>query len=347
MAGGILNIDLDALVDNWRDLAQRCRTQTGATVKADAYGLGMSEVASALARAGARQFFVALAEEGAALRRTLGAGPDIFVFSGHMAGDTQLLRNLDLTPVINSAEQLALHLESLPGHPFAIQLDTGMNRLGMEAREWHAVREIALQAGPRLILSHLACADEPDHLLNAQQRDEFVSMTEGCACPRSLSATGGILLGQTYHFDLTRPGIGLYGGAPFEGAKPVVRLTLPVIQCRDVEPGEGVGYSMTWVAGERTTVATLAAGYADGLLRSLSNRATLWAGDIPCPLVGRVSMDLITVEVGHLPEPPTTLDLICPAQGIDDVAQMAGTIGYEVLTSLGPRYRRRYIGGKG
>ena len=347
MAGGILHIDLDALIGNWRDLARRSRAETGATVKADAYGLGMAEVGPALARAGARRFFVALADEGAALRRALGPGPEIFVFSGHMAGDAQLLRNLDLTPVINSAEQLALHFEALPGHPFAIQLDTGMNRLGMEAREWAAVRDLVLPAGPRLILSHLACADEPDHLMNAQQRDEFVAMTEGCDCPRSLAATGGILLGQTYHFDLTRPGIGLYGGAPFAQGRPVARLSLPVIQLREVEPGEGVGYNMTWVAGQRAVIATLAAGYADGLLRSLSNRATLWAGDTPCPLVGRVSMDLITVEVGHLPEVPASLDLLCPAQGVDELARAAGTIGYEILTSLGPRYTRRSSGGKG
>ncbi|MCC5969812.1 MAG: alanine racemase [Pararhodobacter sp.] len=342
-----LTIDLNAIAANWQRLDRLSRCETGATVKADCYGLGAAQVARKLAQTGARAFFVALAEEGAAIRQALGNGPDIYVYSGHMPNDAQTIRNLGLIPLINSAEQLARHLESLPGHPFGIQLDSGMNRLGMEPREWAAVREIALQAGPRLIMSHLASADEPDHLMNTQQADEFRAMTEGCAAPRSLAATGGLLLGQAFHFDLTRPGIGLYGGAPFQDAYPVVQLALPVIQTREVEPGEAVGYNGTWIAGRPTRLATVAAGYADGILRSLSNRATLWAGDAPCPVVGRVSMDLLTVDVTHLAEVPETLELLGAHQGVDDLARNAGTIGYEILTSLGHRYRRRYEGGVG
>ncbi|KPQ08144.1 MAG: alanine racemase Alr [Rhodobacteraceae bacterium HLUCCA12] len=344
MGSARLTIDLNAIAANWQRLDRLSRCETGATVKADAYGLGAAQVVRKLAQAGARKFFIALAEEGATIRQALGNGPDIYVYSGHMAGDAQMLRNLALTPLINSAEQLARHLEALPGHPFGIQLDTGMNRLGMEPREWAAVRDIALEAGPRLIQSHLACSDEPDHLMNGQQADEFHAMTEGCAVPKSLAATGGILMGQAFHFDLTRPGIGLYGGAPFAEAYPVTQLALPVIQTRDVEPGEAVGYSATWIAGRPTRLATVAAGYADGILRHLSNRATLWAGDTPCPVVGRVSMDLITVDVSHLPTVPEALDLLGAHQGIDDLARAAGTIGYEILTSLGPRYRRRFEG---
>ena len=222
-----------------------------------------------------------------------------------------------------------------------------MNRLGLEGAEWEAVAPVVLAQSPEMIMSHLACADAPDHPMNAAQLAEFIRLTDGTGLPRSLSATGGILLGPDYHFELTRPGIGLFGGLPFEGAEPVVTLSLPVIQIREVFPGEAVGYSATWVAEEPTLIATLAAGYADGLPRSLSNRATLFDGDTPCPLIGRVSMDMIAVDVSHLPEMPKSLDILGPYQTVDDLADMAGTIGYEILTSLGARYARRHVSGSG
>ncbi len=347
MSTATLTIDLDAIAANWRALDRLSdpSTQTAAVVKADAYGLGVGRVARALARAGARRFFVAAAEEGAALREALGPGPQVCVLAGHMAGDSDMIGDLDLTPMLNSLDQMTRHLEALPGHPFGIQLDTGMNRLGMEPDEWAAVAAIALEAGPELLMSHLACADEPDHPLNAQQLATFHALTDGTGVPRSLAATGGILLGPEYHFDLTRPGIGLYGGQPFAQAQPAVRLSLPVIQTRMVEPGEAVGYGCTWVAERPSVIATVSGGYADGLLRSLSGKAVFWAEDVPCPVAGRVSMDLISVDVTHLVELPHSLDLICPAQGVDDLARLAGTIGYEMLTGLGPRYSRRYTGG--
>ena len=343
MSTGRLSIDLDALAQNWRSLSRLSQGETGATVKANAYGLGIDRVGRKLANAGCRTFFLALAEEGAALRQAIGPGPEIFVFSGHMAGDTQILRNLNLVPLLNSADQLVRHLESLPHHPFGVQLDTGMNRLGMEEAEWQAVRDVVVDLHPRLVMSHLACADEPLHTLNAEQLDRFLSMTNGVEARRSLAATGGILLGPDYHFDLTRPGIGLYGGAPYDQAVPVVQASLPVVQTRDVLPGEPVGYSCTWVASRPTRVATVAAGYADGLLRSLSGGTRLWAGNTPCPVVGRVSMDLITVDVTDLDEVPDTLDILGKNQTVDALAADAGTIGYEILTSLGARYKRRYL----
>ncbi|GAB4263626.1 MAG: alanine racemase [Pararhodobacter sp.] len=346
MSAARLTIDLDAIAANWRQLDRLNRGETAATIKADAYGLGAGAVARRLASEGVRTFFVALAEEGAVIRQAVGSGPRIFVFSGHMEGDAQLLRNLDLIPLLNSAEQFVRHAEALPRHPFGVQLDTGMNRLGMERAEWSAVREMAETAGPELVMSHLACADEPEHLMNDQQHETFLDMTAGLACPRSLAATGGILLGPNYHFDLARPGIGLYGGAPFVDARPVATLSLPVIQVRDVEPGETVGYGCSWVAKRQTRLATVAAGYADGLLRSLSNKAKLWAGDTACPVVGRVSMDLITADITDLAEEPEALDILGPHQGIDALAEFAGTIGYEILTSLGQRYRRRYTGAR-
>jgi alanine racemase len=348
MPGGTLTIDLDAIAANWRalDALSAPGVQTAAVVKADAYGLGAARVARALAAAGARRFFVALAEEGAGLRKALGPGPQICVLSGHMAGDTAAIREAALVPMLNSVEQLTRHFEALPGHPFGIQLDTGMNRLGMEMPEWQAVAPIVLEAQPQFLMSHLACADEPGHPMNAAQLAAFHAMTDGTDVPRSLAATGGILLGPAYHFDLTRPGIGLYGGAPFAEGAPVVALDLPVVQVREVAAGETVGYGCTWTAEIPSTVATVAAGYADGLMRALSARATLWAGDTPCPVVGRVSMDLITVDVTHLETVPDALAVLGPAQGPDALAAAAGTIGYEILTALGPRYARRYRGGE-
>jgi alanine racemase len=349
MATATLSIDLDAIAANWRALDRLSGpgTQTGAVVKADAYGLGAARVARALALAGARRFFVACSEEGAVVRQALGEGPQISIFSGHMAGDTDMIHDLDLTPMLNSIDQITRHLESLPGHSFGIQLDTGMNRLGMEQGEWEAVAPLVLDAGPELIMSHLACADEPDHSMNAAQLAEFHAMTDGLDVPRSLAATGGILLGAEYHFDLTRPGIGLYGGMPFDAASPTVALSLPVIQIRELAIGETVGYGCAWVAEAPSLIATVSGGYADGLLRALGNRAVLWAGDVPCPLVGRVSMDTITVDISHLEQAPRKLDILGPRQSVDDLAEAGSTIGYEILTGLGARYARRYIEGTG
>jgi alanine racemase len=349
MATATLSIDLDAIAANWRALDRLSGpgTQTGAVVKADAYGLGAARVARALAHAGARRFFVACSEEGAVVRQALGEGPQISIFSGHMAGDTDMIHDLDLTPMLNSIDQITRHLESLPGHSFGIQLDTGMNRLGMEQGEWEAVAPLVLDAGPELIMSHLACADEPDHSMNAAQLAEFHAMTDGLDVPRSLAATGGILLGAEYHFDLTRPGIGLYGSMPFDAASPTVALSLPVIQIRELAIGETVGYGCAWVAEAPSLIATVSGGYADGLLRALGNRAVLWAGDVPCPLVGRVSMDTITVDISHLEQAPRKLDILGPRQSVDDLAEAGSTIGYEILTGLGARYARRYIEGTG
>ncbi|MDP3196399.1 alanine racemase [Tabrizicola sp.] len=344
MATGTLTIDLDAIAANWRalDRMSGAGVQTAAVVKADAYGLGVTRVARCLAAAGARRFFVAQSEEGAAVRQALGPGPQIAVLSGHMSGDTEMIHDLDLTPMLNSLEQITRHLESLPGHPFGVQLDTGMNRLGVEMLEWQAVAPILVDAGPELLMSHLACADEPDDPLNEAQLRTFLEMTDGTGLPRSLAATGGILLGPRYHFDLTRPGVGLYGGLPYQAALSVLTLTLPVIQTREVAVGEAVGYGCTWVADRPSVIATVAAGYADGLPRTLSNKAQLWDRDTPCPLVGRVSMDMITVDITDLPEVPRSLDILGPNQPVDALAEIAGTIGYELLTALGSRYTRRY-----
>ncbi|MBE0413007.1 alanine racemase [Yoonia sp.] len=344
MSTGRLNIDLDAVVANWRALDGMTTCKTAAVVKANGYGLGSANVAKALFKAGVRQFFIAVAEEAAPIRAELGDKPDINVFSGHMKGDTDLIRELRLTPMLNSVEQMTRHFETLPGHPFGIQLDTGMNRLGMEPQEWAAVAELVLSQNPTLVMSHLACADEPDHPMNPHQLDIFKQLTDGISVPRSLAATGGILLGSEYHFDLTRPGIGLYGGLPFTDATPVVELDLPIVQVRDVAAGEVVGYANSWQAERATRLATVSGGYADGIFRILSDKATLFHGNTPCPLVGRVSMDLLTIDITDLDETPDKLTLIGPQQSVDDLASAAKTIGYEVLTQLGARYTRKTYG---
>ena len=345
MSTATLTVDLNALIANWQVLAAMSRAETAAVVKADAYGLGAGRVGRALARAGARTFFVAVAEEGAALRQALGPGPTIYVLSGHMAGDADMLNDTDLTPILNSLDQMIRHLEALPAHPFGLQLDTGMNRLGMEPSEWAAVRDVAVAQGPQLIMSHLMASEDAGDEANRRQLALFREMTSGLDCPLSLANTGGVLLNKAYHFDVTRPGIGLYGGRPFADARPVVALDIPVIQCRDVAPGETVGYNGTWVAQRPSRIATINAGYADGIFRAIAGHAAVWADEVRCPLVGRVSMDLIGVDVTDAPGDPKCVSLFGPDQGVDDIADAAGTIGYEILTALGTRYKRRYLGG--
>lgn len=344
MSTGHLTIDLSAVAENWRALDAMTDVETGAVVKANGYGLGSGAVARVLARAGARRFFVAAAEEGAAVREALGPGPMIGVFSGHMEGDAELIRAHDLTPMLNSVDQVLRHFETLRHHPFGIQLDTGMNRLGVEPAEWAELRDPVLKQQPKFIMSHLACADEPDHFMNEKQLTAFREMTAGVAAPRSLSATGGLLLGPDYHFDVTRPGVGLYGGLPFKDARPVAYLDLPVIQIREVQPGETVGYGNTWTAQRPSRIATVSAGYADGLHRALSPKISLYHGRTAYPIAGRISMDLITVDITGMDpdDKPEMLTLLGDQQGVDTLADAAGTIGYEILTALGGRYSRSY-----
>jgi len=314
MTQASLTIDTNAICANWQALDAKSagNVETAAVVKADGYGLDAGHVAAALAKRGVRTFFVAVAEEGIAVRKSVGNAADIFVFSGMMLTDASVLKNYNLIPLLNAPEQFPLRHEA---------------------------------EAAKLIISHLACADEPNHPQNTDQLAAFHALTDGLNVRRSLSATGGILLGADYHFDLCRPGIGLYGGSPFNDANAVVQLDIPVIQTRRVLKGETVGYGANWTAQRNSRIATIAAGYADGLIRAMGNGAVqLFAGETPCPLIGRVSMDLITVDVTDLDSVPDTLQLLNAKQTVDDLADAAGTIGYEILTSLGARYARQYIG---
>ena len=344
MGTGTLTIDLAAMAANWSALDRLSTAETGAVVKADAYGTGIGGAARRLAQTGAHKFFVAVAEEAADIRQALGPDPEIYVLSGHMSGDTDMIAELHLIPLLSSIDQMLRHFETLPDTPFGIQLDTGMNRLGMEEGEWEAVRSLVLPQNPMLIMSHLACADDPSHPMNAQQLAAFIEMTDGIDAPRSLAATGGILLGPKYHFDVVRPGIGLYGGLPLVDATPVVSLSLPIIQTRDVLAGESVGYGNTWIAERDRRIATVSCGYADGILRVMGPKIHLFANGTAVPVAGRISMDSIGIDVTDVSNLPSALELLGPQQSIETLAQNAGTIGYEILTSLGARYSRQYLG---
>lgn len=350
-----LTIDLDAVAANWRALGAMTAVETAAVVKADGYGLGAARVGPALAKAGAKTFFVALVEEGVVLREALGPGPRIFVFGGLMPGDETLVRHADLIPLLNSRGQLETARKMAANYgeltPVGLQLDSGMNRLGMEADELAAAIESGLDGlSQQLVMSHLACADDPAHPQNTAQLaafDEISAHPALAGVPRSLAATGGVLLGSDFHYDLTRPGIGLYGGLPFADARPTIRLETPIIQIRDVAAGETVGYGAAYVADRPRRIATVNTGYADGFIRSASAGFTAWLGESPLLSAGRVSMDLITLDVTDCADARegAMVELIGSKTKIDDLADAAGTIGYEFLTSLGARYERVYIGG--
>ncbi len=350
MACPDLIIDLDAIVDNWKSLdrASGSSVETAAVVKADAYGLGASRVVRALGQAGVQTFFVAIAEEGQTVRQAAGSNAEIFVFGGHMDGDASVIADNNLVPLLNSHEQIRRHQTSLPAHPFGLQIDTGMSRLGMSATEFAEIRDMLESRESSLVVSHLACADDDGDDHNQRQLSAFLELTAGLTARLSLSATGGILLGPAYHFDLCRPGIGLYGGAPFDAGKPVVTLEVPVIQARDLSAGDVVGYGATWTATRPSRIATISAGYADGLHRALggANAISCWVDNKPCPVVGRISMDLITIDITDVDGNPNRVQVLNEHQTIDDLAGAAGTIGYEVLTSLGQRFERKYTGGE-
>lgn len=348
-----LSIDLGAVAANWQalDALSAPSVETAAVVKADAYGLGAAMVGPTLARAGAQTFFVALPDEGIALRRALaGAGYRdciIYILGGYLTADRAAFEEASLRPVLNSLTQLA-HWQDGPAGKAALQIDTGMNRLGIEPDDLATLNR--LPANIALIMSHLACADTPSHPMNSDQSRAFTAMTAGLALPLSLAATGGTLLDPSFHHAMTRPGIGLYGGLPFRAAQPVVTLEATVIQVRDVQPGEIVGYGASWRATRPSRIATLSTGYADGLPRMAGNDAhgRAFATHAGCRLsyAGRVSMDLITLDVTDTPHlgEGSTVQLLDSEYTVDDLAAACGTIGYEILTSLGARYTRHYGG---
>jgi alanine racemase len=363
-AGGILTVDLAAIVANWRELARRAApAQCAAVIKADAYGCGLIPVARALHAAGCGTLFVAHMAEA---REARAAAPDaaVYVLNGLLPDTASAYAELDLRPVICSLEELAeweaFVAASGWGGGAALHVDTGMNRLGLRPQEAVALAERpAGLGGIGLLMSHFACSEDPAHPLNARQMALFRELralypaTQG-----SLPNSSGIFLGPDARHDVVRAGVALYGANPTPGhlnpMRNVVRLEGRIVQVRSVTEGDTVGYGATWTARRPSRLAVVAIGYADGFPRAASaydTRAGAEArvGGRRCPLAGRVSMDLIAIDVTDLgdaaPKRGDLVALLDDEIGVDEVAAHAGTIAYEILTSLGRRYRRVYRGG--
>ncbi|MEP9349285.1 alanine racemase [Xanthobacter sp. KR7-225] len=362
-ASAVLTIDLAAIVENWRTLsALAAPAECAAVVKADAYGLGVERVAPALWRAGALTFFVAHLNEGTRLRALL---PDavIYVLNGLMPGTAQALAADRLRPVLGSVPEISDWSDFCRAegkrHPAAIHVDTGMERLGLALEDAVRLSDNRRLLGfePSLLMSHLACADTPGHPLTGRQLKIFTDVARRFpGIKASLANSAGTLCGRDFRFDLVRPGIFLYGGVAVSGVPPlksVVRLDARVLQVRDVERGATVGYGAAERVKRRSRIATVALGYADGLFRAAGSTdarkgAQAIVAGTRCPLVGRVSMDLATLDVTDLPagavERGAMATFLGEGIGIDELAAKAGTIGYEVLTALGARHLRRYLG---
>ena len=343
-APATLTVDLNALAANFHTLDAAGGAPVHPVVKADSYGLGASACAERLMAEGARTFFVARTSEGERLRVARGAGPAIYVLDGCLAGRAARMRAADLRPVLNTDAQMA-EWRTAGGGACGLQIDTGMNRLGFRP-------EAAPEpfAGLDLVLSHLACADDPAEPMNARQRDAFAAAAARYpGTVRSFANSGGVFLGADYGFDASRPGICLYGGGP-EGRpddriRPVATLTAEVLQVREIRAGESVGYSRGFVADAPRRVATVAAGYADGVLRSYSPAGQVQVGGALRPIVGRVSMDVCAVDVTGLEVAVgDPVELFGPNRALDDAAAAAGTVAWELLTSVGPRVTRLYTG---
>jgi alanine racemase len=358
-AGAVLEINLLAIGENWRRLVQRLKpgTSCAAVVKADAYGLGMEWVAPRLAAAGCSLFFVATVDEGMALRRLL-PGMEIAVFNGLMPDTAADFVHARLIPVLNDLGQIAAWRAAAATQalPAMIHVDTGMSRLGLPRGELaRLVQSPDLLAGIELraVLSHLACADEPAHAQNAHQLAAFnAAIAQLPRAPASLAASSGIFLGADFHVDFVRPGAAIYGINPTPGhpnpMTQVVRLKGRILQARDIDSEMTVGYGAAHRMERPGRIATVAVGYADGWLRSSSHRGSAGIAGQRVPIIGRISMDLLTLDVTGidpaLARPGELVDLIDEHYGVDDVAAAAGTIGYEILTALGRRYHRVYRG---
>ncbi len=359
-AGARLTIDLGALMANYRELARRAApAKCAAVVKADAYGIGLEKASRALAAAGCTVFFVATPDEAVRLRKSLSAAV-IYVLDGLLPGAAGDFAAYDLRPVLGSPEEIDEWAEFCASHDgapgAALHIDTGMNRLGLNAAEvkiagGQAERLEAVNVV--LVMSHLACADTPNHPLNRQQLAAFNELRALLPdAPASIANSAGIMLGKPWHLDLVRPGIALYGGEAVGGIKnpmqPVISIEAQIVRIRDVKPGESIGYGAAYKCRAASRIATLPIGYADGIFRNLGAAGMhVCVSGHPAPIVGRISMDLITIDVSGIPEKFARRGAWAELAGghnkVDDLARRAGTIGYEVLTSLGKRYERVYV----
>lgn len=337
-----LTVDLGALARNFHTLQSLTGVPVNPVVKADGYGLGAAAVAKRLMAEGARTFFVARATEGVALRGALGTEPVIYVLDGCHGGSATAIKAANLRPVLNQPAQLEAW-NAAGGGACGLQLDTGMNRLGFRLEDAPEPFE-----GLALVMTHLACADEPANPMNRAQRDAYAAaVTRYPGVTRSFANSGGCFLGPDFAFDAVRPGISLYGGGP-EGRPddriaPVATLSAQIVQVRDVPAGETVGYSQGYRAERPIRVATCGAGYADGVMRSNSPRGQVWVAGELRPILGRVSMDVLAVDVTGLDVARgDAVEIFGVNRLIDDAATAAGTISYEMLTSITPRVPRVY-----
>ncbi len=360
-AQAILTIDLRALAANWTAMSRAAGgAQCAAVVKADAYGLGLEPAARALHEAGCTTFFVAHVSEARRARAALADGEArIFVLNGLLQNEdvARALIAASATPVIGSVGEWRAWSAFAPGRACALHIDTGMNRLGASADEARAIAAEAGAGAIELVMSHFVASEEPANDLNARQIAAFDQLRALFPAARaSMANSSGVLLPHKPHYDLVRPGYALYGGNPAPGAanpmRAVVTLEAPVLRVRAIKAGETVGYNATWTARRDSVLAAIGVGYADGLLRSASSSHGRSGGEaiiggVRCPFAGRVSMDIIVIDATDAPHdalnPGAKASLLGAEITIDDLAERAGTIGYEVLTSLGRRYHRVYV----
>lgn len=344
LSPAVLNVDLDALARNYHTLQAVTGVPVNPVVKADGYGLGAAAVTRRLMAEGARTFFVARAAEGVRLREAIGAEPVIYILDGCHNDGAAMLKASNLRPVINHPVQLNTW-QAAGGGACALQLDTGMNRLGFRVEDAPEPFD-----GLQLVMTHLACADEPANPMNRAQRDAYAAAVQRYpGVIRSFANSGGCFLGPDFAFDVVRPGICLYGGGPegrpHEKIAPVASLIAQAVQVRDVPAGETVGYSQGFKAERPMRVATCGAGYADGVLRSNSPRGQVVVSGELRPILGRVSMDVLAVDVTGLDvKAGDPVEIFGANRLIDDAATAAGTISYELLTSITPRVPRVYKG---
>ncbi|WP_425408481.1 alanine racemase [Hyphococcus sp.] len=350
--GPWVEIDLSALCANYAMIRSAAsRAAMSAVVKCDAYGLGMAPVARTLfEREKCRTFFVVYPEEGAALRAQLqNTDPVIYVFDGPRENTLALFEQYSLAPTLNCLAEAQLWQNRMGGAPAGLHIDTGMNRRGASLYEIPAIAGLGLNIA--MVMSHLACASEPAHPKNETQRDVFAEAAAHFPGAQvSLSASAGALMDDKFHFDLVRPGIALYGGSPFEAdddrIQPVAALKAPVVQLRDIKKGETVGYGATFTATRPSRIATLAIGYGDGFPRAGAGKAQAVINGERAPIVGRVSMDYITIDVTALKNPPQLNDIaeiFGPALSLYEAAANCGMVPYDLLTGLGGRIDRRYV----
>ncbi len=356
-SNAVLTIDLDAIAANWKLLCNTHKGQVAAVAKADGYGLGAVPVCTRLLREGCTHFFVAQLGEAVALAPHL-PGANVYALGGVLPGDAAVFTEHNITPVLNTMDDISCwseHAHTLGRSlPALLHVDTGMSRLGLPPRDVGLlVDNSAYLHGINLqyVITHLACADDPDHPMNAAQRTRFADACARLKAPmRSFANSSGIFLGTPFASDLARPGAALYGINPTPAKpnpmRPVVTLESRVLQVRDIAAGTPVGYNATWTAKRASRIATIGVGYADGYPRCLSNQSAASFNGRMVPLVGRVSMDLLTFDVTDAPDvvPGTMLELMGPTITPDMLAEQADTNGYEILTTLGHRFTRRYIG---